>query len=77
MTTGSHLSRDRALRHEARRFDHLPDVAHGQSLLAELATARCRFGPVVPDRPLALYGAGKLGRWRAIFSQPLDTTSRW
>lgn len=30
--------------------------------MAELATAPCPFAPVPADRPLALYGAGSLGR---------------
>jgi FkbM family methyltransferase len=32
------------------------------ALLAELADAPCPFAPVLADRPLALYGAGNLGR---------------
>jgi FkbM family methyltransferase len=32
------------------------------SLLTELATAPCLFGPVPANKPLAIYGAGNLGR---------------
>ena len=34
----------------------------GRSLLADLANAPCQFAPAPVDRPLALYGAGNLGR---------------
>ena len=58
----STATRDGALRHRARSFDRPPDLTLTRSLLAELATAPCRFAPVPVDRPLALYGAGNLGR---------------
>ena len=48
--------------HRARSFDHAPSSQEASSLLAELATAPCRFAPAATDRPLALYGAGNLGR---------------
>jgi FkbM family methyltransferase len=48
--------------HKERSFPRLPDRNETQSLLAELATAPCRFSPVLADVPLALYGAGNLGR---------------
>ena len=48
--------------HKARSFTALPGPEQAQSLLAEIATAPCRFAPVAADRPLALYGAGNLGR---------------
>jgi FkbM family methyltransferase len=62
MAIASAFCRDRTLPRVARRFDRLPDLSQARSLLAELATAPCRFGPAIPDRPLALYGAGDLGR---------------
>jgi len=48
--------------HRARSFDRAPSSQEALSLLAELATAPCRFAPTATDRPLALYGAGNLGR---------------
>jgi FkbM family methyltransferase len=36
-------------------------------LFAELATVPCRFAPALPDQPLALYGAGNLGRLARAF----------
>jgi FkbM family methyltransferase len=62
IAAASTLPRESLLAHTARSFGDLPNVARARSLLADLATARCRFGPVFADRPLALYGAGKLGR---------------
>ena len=46
----------------ARDFDALPGVPRAEALLAELSEAPCPAGPVALDRPLALYGAGNLGR---------------
>src|SRR3954470_8868180 len=48
--------------HKARSFARLPDINECRSLLAEVANAPCPFGAVSADRPLALYGAGNLGR---------------
>ena len=48
--------------HRARAFAELPDAWRAVNLLAELADASCAFAPVSMDRPLALYGAGDLGR---------------
>jgi FkbM family methyltransferase len=48
--------------HRERSFPRPPDRNEARLLLAELATARCRFSPVSADVPLALYGAGNLGR---------------
>lgn len=62
MAVASTLTRENVLLHRARSFDGLPNATQAQSLLAELATARCRFAPAWSDRPLALYGAGNLGR---------------
>jgi FkbM family methyltransferase len=48
--------------HNARSFQGLPDRREAAALLAELATAPCAFSPPPNDQPLALYGAGNLGR---------------
>lgn len=40
----------------------MPDADAAAVLLAALANAPCEFSPVPADRPLALYGAGSLGR---------------
>ena len=48
--------------HKARPFSGLPNPHQAPRLLAELATASCAFSPVLADVPLALYGAGNLGR---------------
>ncbi|MGB7257062.1 MAG: FkbM family methyltransferase [Pseudolabrys sp.] len=51
-----------SLPHQARSFAELPRPDRAASLLAEIAAAPCAFSPVAADRPLALYGAGSLGR---------------
>src|SRR4249920_2600998 len=48
--------------HEARSFSTLPGPDQVLPLLAEIATPPCDFAPAAPRAPLALYGAGKLGR---------------
>ena len=48
--------------HRARLFAQPPDAATAAALLAELTAAPCAYSPVPADRPLALYGAGSLGR---------------
>lgn len=48
--------------HIARAFAHLPGRDEAVALLAELADAPCAFAPVAADKPLALYGAGDMGR---------------
>jgi FkbM family methyltransferase len=48
--------------HRERFFTGLPDASTAAGLLTELAAAPCAFSPVSADRPLALYGAGNLGR---------------
>ena len=53
---GSHLA------HRTRGFKRPPDADQAAMLLAELATAPCAFSPVAADVPLALYGAGNMGR---------------
>jgi FkbM family methyltransferase len=50
------------LPHKARSFPDLPGLREAPMLLDELATAACSYAPVPADRPLALYGAGNLGR---------------
>ena len=51
-----------ALPHQARTLTALPDPDRAAALLAEAATAPCHFAPAAADAPLALYGAGNLGR---------------
>jgi FkbM family methyltransferase len=46
----------------ARSFAALPGLDRAPALLAEIATAPCRFAPATADMPVALYGAGNLGR---------------
>lgn len=48
--------------HTARSFDVLPGPDRAPALLAELAAAPCPYRPAGADLPLALYGAGNLGR---------------
>ncbi|MGH6683957.1 MAG: FkbM family methyltransferase [Pseudolabrys sp.] len=50
------------MQHKARSFSELPDAEWATGLLADIADAPCPFAPVKADRPLALYGAGNLGR---------------
>jgi FkbM family methyltransferase len=50
------------MRHTSRSLNRLPGPEEASVLLDELAAAPSRFGPVAADRPLALYGAGNLGR---------------
>jgi FkbM family methyltransferase len=50
------------LQHQARSFPALPGPDQALPLLDEIATEPCAFAPVAADRPLALYGAGNLGR---------------
>jgi FkbM family methyltransferase len=52
----------KTLPHKARSFADLPGAYQADLLLAELSDAPCLFAPVPADRPLALYGAGNLGR---------------
>lgn len=53
--------RETFLPHQARTFAELPRRDRAASLLAGIATAPCGFSPVPADKPIALYGAGKLG----------------
>ena len=55
-------SSESPLLHEARAFGRPPGLGECQALLTSLAQAPCGFGPVPASRPLALYGAGNLGR---------------
>ena len=48
--------------HKARSFAALPGPDQAPALLADLAIAPCGFVPANADAPLALYGAGNLGR---------------
>lgn len=53
--------------HKARSFTALPGPDHAPALLAEIANAPCDFAPEPADAPLALYGAGNLGRLARSF----------
>ena len=64
---GHLLPRHGRIRHWARTFLHAPDLAQCLALLDELAAAPCLFSPVAADRPIALYGAGNLGRMAREF----------
>ena len=46
----------------ARAFEAAPSSATAHELLAEIAAARSTARPLAPKQPLALYGAGDLGR---------------
>lgn len=48
--------------HKARSFPALPGATRAAFLLAELAGTPCVFSPVGAEKPLALYGAGDMGR---------------
>ena len=48
--------------HKARSFAALPGPDRAPTLLTEIASATCAFAPASADAPLALYGAGNLGR---------------
>ena len=48
--------------HVARSFPDLPRREESVLLLAELANSPCAFSPVAAEKPLALYGAGDMGR---------------
>ena len=58
--------------HTSRRFMTNPGVVQSHELLREIAIAPCHFGPVETTRPLALYGAGNLGRMAREFLTYLD-----
>jgi FkbM family methyltransferase len=62
MVADSSTRRETSLLHKARSFTELPGRGRAPVLLEELATAACASSPVPADRPLALYGAGDLGR---------------
>jgi FkbM family methyltransferase len=50
------------LPHKARSFADAPNKGQASMLLDEIAEAPASYAPVPADRPLALYGAGNLGR---------------
>jgi FkbM family methyltransferase len=58
--------------HRAWSFHRTPDRDGAAALLDKLAAAPCRFGPAALDRPLALYGAGNLGRLARDFARAVD-----
>ena len=63
MLAASPLSSGRSYpAHRARAFKKPPDADRSVKLLAEMATAPCAYSPVAADVPLAVYGAGKMGR---------------
>jgi FkbM family methyltransferase len=63
MLAATPLSSGRSdLAHRTRAFNRPPDADQAAMLLAELATAPCAYSPVAADVPLAVYGAGNLGR---------------
>lgn len=62
MPADSFMRRGTPLPHKARSFSGPPSAAQAALLLEELATAPCPYSPVAADKPLALYGAGNLGR---------------
>ncbi len=45
-----------------KRFGNAPDASFAKELLTEIAERNIKVGPRKVDRPLALYGAGNLGR---------------
>src|SRR5581483_8254798 len=51
-----------SLPHKARSFAELPGESQAPLLLSEIAGASSACAPAPADRPLALYGAGNLGR---------------
>ncbi len=57
----------RSAHHNSRSFADLPDAGAAVRLLDEIAGGACAFSPVPMDRPLALYGAGNLGRMAREF----------
>lgn len=54
-------------RHVARHFDAMPDLPRSLALLDEITLATPDFPTVPRDMPLALYGAGNLGRMARDF----------
>ena len=60
-TTDTPASR-RDATHATRSFAASPDSDAAIRLLDEIADGACAFSPVAMDRPLALYGAGSLGK---------------
>jgi FkbM family methyltransferase len=56
------MRRGSNLPHKARSFRDAPGEREARSLLNDVATAATNCAPVPADRPLALYGAGNLGR---------------
>jgi FkbM family methyltransferase len=53
---------ERGTPHNARSFTEIPGPDAATRLLGEIAGGSCAFSPVPMDRPVALYGAGDLGR---------------
>lgn len=53
---------ERSTPHNARWYTEIPGPDAAARLLGEIACGACAFSPVTMDRPVALYGAGDLGR---------------
>ena len=60
------------LPHSARSIENLPSPILAAKMLTELATSPCAFAPPSPGPPLALYGAGNLGRLARDFLKAVD-----
>jgi FkbM family methyltransferase len=58
-------------RHMARRFAAVPDNRQSAALLGEILAAMPAIPATRPEKPLALYGAGNLGRMARDFLQAI------
>lgn len=67
------LAGEDAGRVTARPFPGVPHAAAARALLNEIATPRVALSPFLSDAPIALYGAGNLGRMAREF---LDAVGR-
>jgi FkbM family methyltransferase len=65
--TGDAPHLQRSPPHNARSFTEIPSPDGAAQLLDEITDGICAFSPVRMDRPLALYGAGSLGRMAREF----------
>src|SRR5690606_33921472 len=61
------------LKHRSRTFPAPPSPDQALSLLADIAAPPCDFSPVAADKPLALCGAGNLGRLARDFLRIVGT----
>jgi FkbM family methyltransferase len=67
------LAGNEAGRVVARHFSGAPDAEAARRLLSEIAAPKTNLSPFVTDMPIALYGAGNLGRMAREF---LDAVGR-